>query len=139
MACVTAQLPRGAALLPRHESEQARALLQGLGVEIVAGSSRGAEAATITVVGSWKLKEAHSLVKSNRGGVIRGVELLKFCADNADRRDLLTREETPCVLNTALRGEMVCFSGIAAEDREEMIFKVEVISPPVLNPPALDA
>ena len=128
MARVTALLARGEAL-PRKEAERAQVLLEGLGVELVAGRGSGPAAPAVTVVGSWKLKEAHSLVRGNRGGVVRGVALLEFCATNAERRDLLTRTETPCVLNVELRGEVVCFSGIVGPDREMMTFKVEVAAP----------
>ena len=116
--------------VPAEESKLAEKALQALGIALISGrGEEGSDGASniITVMGSWNLSEAQKLVTSGTGGVIvRGVSLLEFCAVNPGRRDLLTRAETPCILNVALRGEMVCFSGIIGPEKAALAFRVEV-------------
>lgn len=116
--------------VPAEESKLAEKALQALGIALISGRGEdGSDGAAniITVMGSWNLSEAQKIVTSGTGGVIvRGVSLLEFCAVNPGRRDLLTRAETPCILNVALRGEMVCFSGINGPEKAALAFRVEV-------------
>lgn len=124
--------------LPADEAKLAEQALAALSVTVRAGrlgraetaqSEEGAGGATITVVGSWKLADAQRLVSSavaGSGVVVRGVGLLEFCAKNPDRRDLLTRLEPQCILNVALRDEIVCFSGYESAEKAALAFKVEV-------------
>ena len=126
-----------ARVLAEGEAIRAVELLTGLGVALVDDSRlpRSAKSAsrenipgkaTICVVGSWKMAEAQRLASGPGNVLVRGVSLLEYCSLNPDRVDLLTRQETPCILNTALRGEVVCFSGIVGEDKATMMFKVQV-------------
>ena len=107
-APLTARLAAGGAL-PASEVARAESCLAVLGVATLgAGGAghapRGARAgangditgaATLTVVGSWSLAEAQALVASGDCGAVRGVGLLEYCTEHAERRDLLTGTETP--------------------------------------------
>jgi len=139
-APLTARLAAGGAL-PASEVSRAEACLAVLGVATLGGGGaghapRGARAgangditgaATLTVVGSWSLAEAQALVASGDCGAVRGVGLLEYCTEHAERRDLLTGTETPpCILNRTLRDEVVCFSGIEGSEKAALAFKVEV-------------
>ena len=137
-APMTARLADGGAL-PAAEVARAEACLASLGVATLGGAGhapRGARAgatgdaagfATLTVVGAWSLAEAQALMASGDCGAVRGVGLLEYCTEHAERRDLLAGTDTPpCILNRTLRDEVVCFSGIEGSEKAALAFKVEV-------------
>jgi len=126
-----------------EDRARAEVALAALGVTLVAdpGSDGGDRA--MTVVGSWQIAKAHRLVSdaqhSVRSVVVRGIGLLEYCVANPCKHELLTREATQCILNTALRTprgnagqststmtEVVCFSGITGAEKAGLMFKVEV-------------
>lgn len=128
-APLTARLAVAGAL-PADEVPRAEACLAALGVPLAGkGAEDGAAegGAVVTVMGSWSLAEARALIASG-GGAVRGVGLLEYCTEHAERRDLLTRTETPCMLNRTLRDELVCFSGIEGGEKAALVFKVEVMA-----------
>jgi hypothetical protein len=137
---ITAQLADLCAL-PASEAVVARQCLSILKLGLLpprpvrrskTGSKDDASEAALTIVGSWNLVEAKALVASGAAGVVRGVNLLEYCVQNSGRRDLLTRTETPCILNSTLRNDVVCFSGIVGLEKEELVFQVEVFHSCVL-------
>ena len=128
-APLTARLAVAGAL-PTDEVTRAEACLAALGVPLAGTGAEDGDAeggAVVTVMGSWSLAEAQALVASG-GGAVRGVGLLEYCTEHAERRDLLTRTETPCMLNRTLRDELVCFSGIEGGEKAALVFKVEVMA-----------
>ncbi len=142
-APLTARLAAEGAL-PAAEVARAEACLAKLGVATLGGGGaghapRGARhlggdalgGATLTVVGAWSLAEAQALVARGDCGAVRGVGLLEYCTEHAERRDLLAGTDTPsCILNRTLRDEVVCFSGIEGSEKAALAFKVEVRARP---------
>ena len=121
---ITAQLADQCAL-PVSEAVVARQCLSTLEVRLLPPARRSKTGskdddlhAAVTIVGSWNLVEAKALVDSGAPGVVRGVNLLEYCVQKPGRRDLLTRTETPCILNSTLRSTWCASAGSVARRRQ---------------------